>query len=54
MISLRTIAIALGVIGFAQWAVINLGPWTWFITMPLCAYAGLAAAALDKREGRRP
>lgn len=52
MISLRSIAIILGMLVFAFWGSKQVGIWTWLISVPLCFYAGRAAGALDHREGR--
>jgi hypothetical protein len=52
MISLRTMFMLLGMMIFAGWAVVNVGGWANFITLPLSVFAGLVAAELDRREGR--
>jgi hypothetical protein len=54
MISLRAIAIWIGMCVISSWATANVGTWTWAITFPLTALAGCAAASLDARERRRP
>lgn len=52
MISLRTIAIWLGMMIFVMWATAVVGTWTWWITMPLSAFSAWVAADLDIRDRR--
>lgn len=52
MISLRTIAMILGMIVFVAWSAHQVGPWTALITLPLTNLAVCVAAELDVREGR--
>jgi hypothetical protein len=40
----------IGMILLTMWATGQIGLWTWVISMPLCAYAGHVAAAMDHRE----